>query len=340
MEVTRAFPVHTDHPRRYMTLTAAEVAELSPRQMESAPSITPGHAGTVVFYTCGEVCGYVVQVKFDRGEPDYFLLPCSWEPKFGIDRFDGMLIQDAEAFSVMKRLRWKCDRLDIFGENDAIDTRTYLQVRGWGSLHGATAPKTKSDSDVAQCNATFAAASGIVVPLISVNGGPPSHIGRTETASLRKAVELFGQVLRMSPQNASAMWLCGKALGLLKEPEQALQLFIKAAEANPAQMQFAVDAELLALQLGRSAEALKWSRRALDCSPNDPELMSNHAFALLISGDAKAAAKLSADALKLSHPSQQITRRVNAACLAVVAKKFPPPKNEADVIKIIKALKV
>jgi Flp pilus assembly protein TadD len=107
----------------------------------------------------------------------------------------------------------------------------------------------------------------------------------------------------------------------------------------PEQMQFAVDAALSALRLGYSAEAIRYARQALNHSPSDPELMSNLAIALLIGAETSQAEMLSKQAVKLN-PSDKVTRRVHAVSCAVAAKKYPAPKNEAEVIQIAERLKL
>src|SRR6266849_5124794 len=100
----------------------------------------------------------------------------------------------------------------------------------------------------------------------------PSFFARRR---LNKAIRLFDEVLRMNPENWSAMWGKAKALHRLGDKVRAFDLTLKAHQGNPGFSAFAREAGLLALQIGRIREGIELMEAAISTQPGDAGLYSN-----------------------------------------------------------------
>jgi hypothetical protein len=128
VRVQRVLP-EFHNPAMAQRFSQAEFDSLEKTAIDEQPSAYAGHAGTVVWYE--EDTGYIVEVRFADRRSIYTRSPCSFEPTFGIDKFDGMLIQDVEDYVLLHELGRPTNRLTVYGDRTAATPAEYLRARGF-----------------------------------------------------------------------------------------------------------------------------------------------------------------------------------------------------------------
>jgi len=125
----RVFPAFVDHPSTAKILSKENFMSKNVQEVFRSPSVTTGHSETIVWIE--NKTKYVVQIVFENKSSIFVESICSFEPVFGIDFFDGSLIQDIEEYHLAEKLNCTTSRLDVFGDSNRIGIEKYLKFRGF-----------------------------------------------------------------------------------------------------------------------------------------------------------------------------------------------------------------
>ena len=161
------------------------------------------------------------------------------------------------------------------------------------------------------------------------NHRPPGFFLRRR---LRKGLRLLDQVVAINPRNYAALWTGGMVARRLGDLEAALDRFRRAHALRPDQPDVAREAAITASHLGRPAESIEFTRRALFACPNDPGLTANLALYYLYNQDPVTAKSLAATALA-ADPADRITAQVVRLIDDVLAHRRPCPRTDADALR-------
>ncbi|WP_375493597.1 tetratricopeptide repeat protein [uncultured Nostoc sp.] len=101
---------------------------------------------------------------------------------------------------------------------------------------------------------------------------------------LFNALNLFEQVLKINPNNWSAMWCIGKIYQRVEILDIAFNWFEKAYLFKPDNADISREACICAIGLANSKAAIFYGETALKINPNDVGLLSNLSLAYLKAG--------------------------------------------------------
>ena len=141
---------------------------------------------------------------------------------------------------------------------------------------------------------------------------------------LNRALALFDRVLKLNPENWSAMWLVGKIHQRLGDYSAALSWFERAYQENPSQPDVAREASLCAMDVGRHDAAIVFAHRAAQIEPANAGLHANLALAYLLAAripDAQASIERSI----AGDPADKISQTINAVINHFATNGRTPP---------------
>jgi tetratricopeptide (TPR) repeat protein len=159
----------------------------------------------------------------------------------------------------------------------------------------------------------------------------PGFFGRRR---LRKAVQLFEQVIDLNPANWQSMILIGKAFQSLGELEPALSWFLRADDCVPGRPAVAKEVGFAAGRLGQHDIAIRVMQAAAKEHPNDPALHLNLGLSCLMSGKSADAREAFTRAVELE-PERDMNRRLLSLARDVEAGKRRCPKTETELAQTI-----
>ncbi len=123
----RIIPLTIKRPSIDQIISREDFDKLEKQKVQSAPPAFKGHAGTTIWYSPKF---FIVQVSLENQPDVYAKSVCTFEPKFGMDRIDGIFAQDIEELIFGEKIGFKTKRLDVFGINNEVDAFTYLTANG------------------------------------------------------------------------------------------------------------------------------------------------------------------------------------------------------------------
>jgi len=193
-----------------------------------------------------------------------------------------------------------------------------------------------SKEEIEKHNKLYEQANDLIHRDIMIDGQPlsakPNLFVRRR---LRKAIDLYDEVLKINPQNWAACFAKAKALHRLGETRLAFELMLKAHRGNPTISGFAREAGIIALQLGRFSEGVNLTEEAIKTRPGDGSLYSNLGLGQLLDGNASKAIDTFCRANELE-PNHPVTLRLLGVAQAGKAGKIPYPTSDKDVFKVAK----
>jgi|WetSurMetagenome_2_1015567.scaffolds.fasta_scaffold259821_1 tetratricopeptide (TPR) repeat protein len=152
---------------------------------------------------------------------------------------------------------------------------------------------------------------------------------------LHKAIALFGEVLKINPQNWAATFGMAKALQRLGETTRAFDLMIMAHRVKPTDSESVREAGIMAFQLGRFSEGIALSEEAIKLRPEDWTLYSNLGLGFLYVGESGKAIEAFRQSNKMK-PSDSTTARLIAVAEAVQTGVIPCPHSEKEALQALK----
>ncbi len=126
----RAFPPQIEHPSQARRISEVEFKAIDKVKMQEAPSITPGHKKTIVWYSSSKRT-YLIEIQLDNKPNIYAYSLCTATPTHGMDKIDGEFAQDIEVYLLFQALAVPSERLSIVNGKISIDTKDYLKARGY-----------------------------------------------------------------------------------------------------------------------------------------------------------------------------------------------------------------
>jgi Flp pilus assembly protein TadD len=196
-----------------------------------------------------------------------------------------------------------------------------------------------TDDQILKHNKLHKQASDLLRGEILVDGKMPSSATPNIFARrrLHKAIALFGEVLKINPQNWAAMFGMAKALQRLGETTRAFDLMIMAHSVNSTDSESIREAGIMAFQLGRFSEGIALTEEAIRLRPEDWTLYSNLGLGLLYVGDAGKAMEAFRQSNKIK-PSDSTTTRLIAVAEAVQTGVIPCPHSEKEALQAVKEI--
>ena len=194
---------------------------------------------------------------------------------------------------------------------------------------GRTAPI--SDQDRLRHAELYEEGCRLINSLIVLDNQPPGPLKWLERRRLKKAIPRFIEVVRINPQNWSAMLLLGKTYQRLGQCEHSLTWLSRAHRINPDQPDVAREASIAAMELGRPQEAILFCQRGIETRPGDAGLLSNLALALLFSGKPGEARVVAQDSLA-QDPTDKTTAHIARIIEEVLSGGRPCPHHVTDLL--------
>jgi Flp pilus assembly protein TadD len=154
---------------------------------------------------------------------------------------------------------------------------------------------------------------------------------------LHKAIDLFGEVLKINPQNWAAMFGMAKAWQRLGETGRAFDLMIKAHRVKPTDSESIREAGIMAFQLGRFSEGIALTEEAIKLRPEDWTLYSNLGLGFLYAGDAGKAIDAFRQS-KMMKPIDLTAARLLAVAESVQAGVIPCPHSEKEALQAVREI--
>jgi tetratricopeptide (TPR) repeat protein len=282
--------------------TAEDVAVLSLEQgpLQPCPWIELGRLGQAVI---------AWQAGTKRGN---LHAPSGWNPKRHLQK-----ISADEMKRRLKFIRFE-GNIDVY-----LDKTTGQEV-----FVGRTA--ANSGQSNSRHNELYSQGYSLIEDLIILDNHVPSPLDPQHRKRLEDAIPIFIEVLRINPDNWSAMWMLGKVYQRLGDYERALQWFSRAHRIKPDQPDVVREAAIAAMAIGRSSEAIQFCERAIEAKPDDPGLHANLALALLFS-EKPTEAKVAAKKAIAQDPADKITAHIVRIIEEVLEGARPCPHHIKDL---------
>ena len=148
---------------------------------------------------------------------------------------------------------------------------------------------------------------------------------RGDAAGAREAVEPLCRSRRPDPEALALRGIAYQKLGLLREAEADL----REAIARNGKLAFAQSSLAILLDVaGRSAEAERHHRKAVELAPRDPRYLNNLGFSLFARGEAREAIPVLLEALREDPGNARV--RNNLGFAYAVAKDFTRAREEFE----------
>jgi tetratricopeptide (TPR) repeat protein len=165
---------------------------------------------------------------------------------------------------------------------------------------------------------------------LRLHGTPAPRATWSVRRKLKHAISRFEQTLQINPTNWASMWALGKIYQRLNDYTTALQWFTRAYEINSTHPDVVREASLCAMSVGDANAAMKFTTGAMTLKPDDPGLIANHALALLLNHQPKAA-KTNAEKAVAAAPNDAVSKSVLRFIDDVIAHRRPYPKDFRNV---------
>lgn len=193
---------------------------------------------------------------------------------------------------------------------------------------------TLPDEQIKRHNDLYARANEMSKGLILLDDVAFKAPGFFAKRRLRKAIELYKQVLEINPKNWPSMFAIAKAFQSLEEFQQSLDWFIRAHECAPENPSVAKEVGYAASRLGKHDVALQAMMQAAKQNPNDAALHCNLGLSCLLAGKIEDACSAFERTIQLE-PDQAVNKQLLAFAREVESGKRPIPKTEEEISKAI-----
>ncbi len=191
-----------------------------------------------------------------------------------------------------------------------------------------------TEEQAKQHNDLYARASELMKGLVILDDVPQKSLGFFQKRRLRKAVELYKQVLEINPVNWPSMFAIAKAFQSLGEFQHSLDWFVRANECVPGNPSVAKEVGYAASRLGKHDVALRVMELAAKQNPNDAALHCNLGLSCLLAGKIAEACRAFEQTVELE-PQREVNKQLLAFAKDVEAGKRPCPKTEQEIIRVI-----
>lgn len=158
---------------------------------------------------------------------------------------------------------------------------------------------------------------------------PPGFIAWIK---LKRASSLFKRILVLVPNHWNSMWLLGKVTQRLGNERGAFDLFNKAWDQKPGNIDVAREAALSAMHLGFSRHAIEYCEEGLKLEPNNPGMICNLGLALIHDGKPQEALTKIKLAVQLN-PSDSVSVNVLKLAVFLIETNSSCPSNSAQLQK-------
>jgi tetratricopeptide (TPR) repeat protein len=146
----------------------------------------------------------------------------------------------------------------------------------------------------------------------------------SERLRIQEGIDLLDHLLKERPDHWPTWWITGKGAQAVGNHAGAYERFQKAFMLNPDHPDMGREYGAECIALGKAAEAVAATQRALEDDPTDTGLQANLALALLISGNVDGSEQTAAAAFERS-PEDKITGDLLDFVRQVKAGKQPCP---------------
>jgi len=191
-----------------------------------------------------------------------------------------------------------------------------------------------SDEQKARHNELYAHANELLNGLLILDDKPQKNPGFFGKRKLRKAIEIFQQVLELNPASWQSMFFVAKAFQSLGEFEQSLVWFLRAYDYAPENPSVAKEAGYAASRLGKHDIALRVMESVAKQNPDDAALHCNLGLSCLLAGNAPHACKAFERTVELE-PQSDVNKKLLAFAREVESGKRPCPKTEEEISRAI-----
>jgi tetratricopeptide (TPR) repeat protein len=193
---------------------------------------------------------------------------------------------------------------------------------------------TLTEEQIKRHNDLYTRANELSEGLVILDDAPQRILGFFQKRRLRKAIELYQQVLEINRVNWPAMVGIGKAFQTLGELEQALSWFARANECVPDNPSVAKEVGYAAGRLGKHDVAVRVMESVAKQHPNNAGLQTNFGLSCLMAGKLADACRAFERTVELE-PQRDMNKRLLTFAKEVESKKRPCPKTEAEILHAI-----
>jgi len=193
---------------------------------------------------------------------------------------------------------------------------------------------TLTEEQIKRHNDLYARANELSKGLVILDDVPQKSLGFFQKRRLRKAIELYQQVLELNPANWPAMVGIGKAFQSLGELEQALTWFLRAHDFVPDNPSVAKEVGYAAGRLRKHDVAIRVMEVVAKQHPNNAGLQWNLGLSCLMAGKAADACKAFERTVELE-PQRGVNKKLLNFAREVESGKRPCPKTEEELSRAI-----
>jgi tetratricopeptide (TPR) repeat protein len=194
-----------------------------------------------------------------------------------------------------------------------------------------------SSADIAQHNEIYNEACRLQKGLLLLDQRPLPRLNFFTRRKLRKSINLFQKAIEINPTGWQSMVFIGKAHQSLNELKEALAWFARAHELVPTNSSVAKEAGKVAGELGLHDQAIQIMLPVASANPDDAALQCNLGLSCLIAGQAQAARDAFARAAVIE-PERGINLQLVKLAEKIRDGVCPKPKSEAEVIRALEGL--
>ena len=191
-----------------------------------------------------------------------------------------------------------------------------------------------TEEQIKQHDDLFVRASELSKGLVILDDAPQKSLGFFQKRRLRKAIELYQQVLQINPVNWPAMIGIGKAFQSFGELEQALSWFSRANECVPDNPAVAKEVGYAAGRLGKHDTAVRVMEAVAKQNQDNAGLQTNFGLSCLMAGKVADACKAFERTVELE-PQRAANKKLLAFAKEVESGKRPCPKTEQEILRAI-----
>lgn len=176
-------------------------------------------------------------------------------------------------------------------------------------------------------NALVARGAELVKPFVILSDRETVAV---DEEKVRAGIACFDRALAIIPVDWQLMWMRGKAYQALGDHVAALGAFGDAWRLQPGDPAIAGELGYELFELERFSEAVEVLAPTAEARPDDANLQTNLALALLLNGQF-AQAKMAVERALAADPKHRLARVLAARVDEVSAGRRPPPRTVHDL---------
>ena len=158
-------------------------------------------------------------------------------------------------------------------------------------------------------NELFDKAAEALAPF--VDDRRPRNNKSRDIARIKQGADIMAQVLKIHPENWSALWILGVSCATVAQWNRAYECLKRSFEINQTNPDIARELSIVCSQVERFDEAFSVALHAMALDPSDAGLVSNYAYMLFLNGDVERASQEIARSLQMA-PNDPVSRHVAA----------------------------